>query len=568
MQAAIDERTLCVPCAFASDEAGAISILGAAFIVVFIALAAITVDAGYFIHQQYRLQSAADNAALAPSLAPDRAAEIVRASLDDNGFADALVNTAEEGTYLDDPSLAPGSRFSAGTPANAVHVATTYAAPTFFSRSLLGSSMNLHAEATAQNLPIAGFTALPDLFNLDANSVASNLSDVTGSAITLSNAELAGLGNTSVDLLDLAEQLGNVEGTPNATVQSIFSSAVGLADLAQALHDAISNEISGALTTDQLNALDALDRLASTAGNANPVNLGDLVDITVHDARTLASLASSGNGTGAELVRPIDALVAFAQAGSGDQKLSYSKTISVGGTGVTVEIISARPSIMGTPARSPMAAAGPVGTSVYEPTTRLRLTAGTAPITLPLLGTLSLNVPIIVELGYGQATLSSISCGSDIASTTDVGITAQSGLAKLYIGNVSNADFEDFSKPLNPSSASILNDPLLSIDGTSSAALATSQEILHFSRSDISAGTAKSVGSLDTSQAASDLAGGLKISGTIGSLAAPIVQPAIATLVQAVAGLLPSTLGLSGVGVGTMDVTATSVRCGVPVLVR
>src|SRR5262249_55633300 len=112
----------------------------------------------------------------------------------------------------------------------------------------------------------------------------------------------------------------------------------------------------------------------------------------------------------------------------------------------------------------------------------------------------------------------------------------------------------------------------------------SSPAILHFSRQDIDNKTVKSTGSVDLTQQANDLASGMSLSvtptttspnpliqaalNTISSFVQPAVQAALSAALPAIIAALPATTQPSGLELGTMDVTATSARCGVPVLVR
>jgi uncharacterized membrane protein len=181
-----------------------------------------------------------------------------------------------------------------------------------------------------------------------------------------------------------------------------------------------------------------------------------------------------------------------------------------------------------------------------------------------------------MESGYGRATLTGITCGADIPSTTDVAITAQSSPGKIYIGDVSDEDFRDFTTPMEPSPATIISAPLLQVQASSEADVPWSaDETLHFTWQDKENGTVRS-----TSPSA-DLAGltgvaenlSLQVSGglpipNLGPLVQGLLNPMIDDLLSELSSVLDDQLGPLGVRFGYMDVSVTDVRCGQSVLVQ
>jgi uncharacterized membrane protein len=196
-----------------------------------------------------------------------------------------------------------------------------------------------------------------------------------------------------------------------------------------------------------------------------------------------------------------------------------------------------------------------------------------------VVGQITLDIPFIVDIGYGQATLTSLTCGSDIATTTDMGIAAQSGAATVYIGSVSDPEFYDLSTPLSPPGlATIATVPsLVTIEASAQESLGTAQSVLHFSRTDMANGTSKSTSGVSLQNALTNLGSDAQVKVTsLSPLVDSLVQTAVTTAVttaitqvgQDVGGALPTYLQSLGVPLGTMDVTATSARCGIPALVN
>src|SRR6185436_19983148 len=128
--------------------------------------------------------------------------------------------------------------------------------------------------------------------------------------------------------------------------------------------------------------------------------------------------------------------------------VNLNETIPVPGLAtITVEAVLSK-ALVG-PGAPGIAMIGPTGSSATSSHGRVRLTiTALQPIQIdvgPIHLALTPTIPIIADLGYGTATISGISCGPDIVATTDVAVSAQSGAARLYIGNVNNAQFNDLT---------------------------------------------------------------------------------------------------------------------------
>jgi uncharacterized membrane protein len=204
-------------------------------------------------------------------------------------------------------------------------------------------------------------------------------------------------------------------------------------------------------------------------------------------------------------------------------------------------------------------------------------------INVPLLGTLtfSLTIPLIADVGYGNAAISSIGCGSDILATTDIAVQAQSGAVRLYIGDVNDAQLTDLTNPLIPTPTSIIDTALVSVTTESQSLIAQSGiQTVHFGYDDIDAGTVKTVdGSSGLSTVLTDLnssaqsnlqvtVSGLPgaIGATVSSLLQPLASAQMAAILSALQPELNSILASVGLRAGTIELRATGARCGIPAL--
>lgn len=252
--------------------------------------------------------------------------------------------------------------------------------------------------------------------------------------------------------------------------------------------------------------------------------------------------------------------------------VNLNETIPVPGLAtITVEAVMSK-ALVG-PGAPGIAMIGPSGSSATSSQGRVRLTiTALAPITV---GAISVTpiIPIIVDLGYGTATISGITCGTDIVATTDVAVSAQSGAAQLYIGNVNNAQFNDLTMPIVPVPAEVVSAPLVSATTDSQSTIAQSGiETVHFSRADIEQGTVKTVdGSKSLATALTDLNNSLAVTVSttlpgVGPLLSDLLTTQVAAILTALEPELQTILASLGLRAGTMELRATAARCGIPAL--
>ncbi len=220
---------------------------------------------------------------------------------------------------------------------------------------------------------------------------------------------------------------------------------------------------------------------------------------------------------------------------------------------------------------------GPEGSSAASSQARVRLNVQLLQpiqINLGLINlSLPLSIPIVVELGYGGAVITDIACGTDVRATTDITVAAQSGAARLFIGNVTDSELADMLTPLAPDPAQIISTPLVSVSGETEVNVGQSAATLHFDWNDIQAGTVKTIDSSPTVEDALTLADN-SFSLIVGN-APPLVNTLVNTLVRAQVSAvltalqpeLETILASLGLKLGTLDVRATAVRCGIPALV-
>jgi len=186
-------------------------------------------------------------------------------------------------------------------------------------------------------------------------------------------------------------------------------------------------------------------------------------------------------------------------------------------------------------------------------------------------------VPLYLELAAATARLTGIQCNPGDVSTSRVTLGVTPALVDAWIGQVSMAEFNNFSRAPNPPAATLLNVAgLAKVSGRAHVTMTNlSEATVSFSYPEIQRGDKKTtstqnfvatllgrlVGDLELRVEALGLGLGLPgldglVSGVIASAATPLDQ------------VLNGVLGTLGIGLGQADSWVTGVRCGGAVLVR
>lgn len=180
----------------------------------------------------------------------------------------------------------------------------------------------------------------------------------------------------------------------------------------------------------------------------------------------------------------------------------------------------------------------------------------------------TVEIPVIAELGSAAARISDIDCskGSDEAVT----LAVTTSPAMLAIGSVSDSDFRDMGRPLDPKKARLLKLPLASVDAEAELVLSDLEEKpVAFSRDDIAGGAVKTVSSTGlVAGAAKSLSDRMELTGSVlgiglnlGALKT-LVGQTVATAAPVLDGVLAQVTGVLGVHVGQADARVNALRCG------
>jgi uncharacterized membrane protein len=546
---------------FSRDERGVASLIGALMMVLGLAFAAITIDAGHLYLAKRRLQGAVDAAALAAAGDPADAAAIAARVLAANGYAQPA--TVVTGAYTPDPAIASSARFgtASGAQTNAVRVTQTITVTSFLASFLgAGGPSDIVATATASQIPLVSFAAGTGLADLDNGQLNAVLGGLLGTTLSLSLANYQALAATNVDALTFLDQLAAQAGVTAGTYGDLANTAVSMAQLTTAIRAALDIHPSGNNSA----ALDALNLIALQTPASVASQLVTLADTALWRSRRIGSIVQQNPGQ--VTFNVFDLVSAMARAYGPGHIVDLGAGL---GPGVTARLA------VGSPMAS-MALAR-VGDSVSTAQTRLALAVSMT--TTPLPGTtVGVDLPVYVEVASGTASVAAIPCRADGTMAT---LSAASQAASASFGSV--ADDADFlnsgaSPAVQPASGAItlkiLGIPLsVGVAGTFSLA-AGAPATRDFTQGDIDDGIVKS--SSGGGGLLSGLAGqiqfvaptglGTLVAGTLNSVL-DLLRPILVTALSTLDGQVDTLLRALGLRLGTIDTVVHGVRCGIPTLV-
>lgn len=416
--------------ALAADRRGAAAVTVALGGAVLCGMAAAAIDLGSVALTARHVQAAADLAALAAARDLPRREAAARATVLDNlGAGPAAEVRVLAGRYVADRALAPAERFSvvAAEP-NAARVTVTAPARLRFAHWIVGRetvAVTRTATAAATARPMAMFSIGSRLAALDGGVANALLSGLTGSTVSLTVMDYERLLGARVNLLDFTDALSS-------------ELALGVGDYDGLLDQSI--DAGRALTVLERvadGAEAALSRLAQAA-HGRSIRLGDLIGVEARAEQGLRVALDAEVGV-------MDLVSALLQTG-GERQVALDLGAQTGLAATRVFLaVGERPN------RSPWLTV----TADQEPIirtaqARLMIRATTAQT---LSGLARVELPILVELAASEARLKRIDCRPARAVTVDV----RPGVARLGVGAVDLARLNDFTRPLAPDRAELLN---------------------------------------------------------------------------------------------------------------
>ena len=219
------------------------------------------------------------------------------------------------------------------------------------------------------------------------------------------------------------------------------------------------------------------------------------------------------------------------------------------------------------PQKSASTAVGQPSARVRTAQTRLRLTAEVGGV--GALAGIKVRLPLYLDLAYGEARLASIDCAA--GGEPRAVVAARSGVAELWIGNVNDSAFTDFSGKPSVTLASLVSAPLVRIDGQAHVDVgSTSETMLEFDNADVANGTIKRTSTQNPAESlvTSLLADAdLKVRLLGLGIAAPgavtkALADTLAPVLKPIDALLTDLLATLGVHLGEADVRVHGIRCG------
>jgi len=385
------------------------------------------------------------------------------------------------------------------------------------------------------------------------------LGGLLGGGVSLSVMDYEALIRARVDLFDFAKHLATRLDLTAATYDDVLRAHATLGDVLSAIVDASRDNDARSGT-----ATAALGRLASVAASGLPVDLSKLVAFGPAGDRSV----SAPNPLGASL-SALDIVSAVAQIANGQRQIDVGLALNLPG----IAAVNLKLGIGERPVGSAMISVGRTGTSIHTAQTRLLLTAD-----LIGSGAASLvRLPVYLELAAATAKLTAVQCSPGDVSTSRVTLGVRPALVDAWVGQVSMAEFNNFSTAPNPPAATLLN--VVGLAKVTARAHVTMTNLaetpVSFSYAEIQRGDKKTTSTQNfVATLLGRLVGDLEL--RVEALGLGIGLPGLDGLVGGIVGnaltpldqLLNGVLGTLGIGLGQADSWVTGVRCGGAVLVR
>lgn len=540
--------------AFLRNTSGNMAVLFATAFSLSGVIGAIAVDAAALYHGRRMIQSAVDLAAISAAGNPSQAEAIAARVLDDAGFADQAGLIVTVGRFEADAALAPEDRFIPNAePVNAVKVHYERPGRLHFAASFTQSPL-ISASGLATVTPEVSFSLGSRLASLNGGIANALLGTLLGTSVNLTLADYNGLAAARVNALSFLDALALQMNVDAGSYDELLAADAHASDIAAAL----ATLVSGAERT-------ALNSLA-LAGPGSRVPLRKLFDLGRYGK---LALESTGSVITANL-SALEVLSAAAALADGDRQI----WLSLGGNLPGITALSVELAIGEPPQGGGWFAIGPVDTIIRTAQVRVRIDA-------QFLGGLVLQnavirLPLWLDAAHAEARVAGATCPTRDHPNGTAQIAVLPGALDLAIGQVTNAQMQDFGAALPVTPVRILDALLLRISAAAHVEVAqTTPILLDFSSGDIGAArlrtakTTTAVSSLGQSLLAGlslDIAVlglGLSPLNVIANALKTAISP-IAAPLNSIVDTLLTTLGL---GVGEADVRVYGVRCVSPVLV-
>jgi uncharacterized membrane protein len=533
---------------------GAIAVMAAMTFALIALVAMFAVDLGMVYLAKRHAQGAVDIAAELAAQDLPKAEEIVRTTLARNDIATIDGLRVTPGAYVRDSTITAGERFTAGAqPRNAVKVWLRTRAELGFARFLFpGGTMPLDVQSIGAARREAALSIGSRLLNVDGGILNAVLGAILGGNLSLDALDYRALADTRVDLFGFLDALATRAHVTAGTYDDLLDTAVAPGDLLAAAHDAVAADPDG-------RGAAALRTLADAAAGASATIQASRIIALDHDgARTVGA---SVGGLSAQ-VGALSLISAIISVVGPDHQLTLNTGIRLPGiAGVRIDIeVGERPQ------SSPWLRVGEEGAAVRTAQVRaaLRLRVGGS----GLLGAVSVDLPIVVEVAPAEARLAGVDCTNRAQPRVEVQATP--GIVNAWIGQTTPFSLDAFADPDAVQPARLFSALGVAVTGKAQAQMASmTGQPLTYTWDDIARHASQTVTTHDYSQSlTASLLDNLDIE--VGALGIPLVplggvagavlatlQPLTGTL----DGALNAILAIAGVNLGQADVWVDGARC-------
>lgn len=536
---------------FCRNRDGSIAIMTGFFFFVMMGLAAIAIDMASLYLERRTLQGVADIAAVAGASDIPRAEAAVAATLAANDM-DARY-TVVRGRYAADPQVDYTQRFTANaTPYNAVQVSLQKTGRLYFAKVFNAQTATLGVQSMAANAELAAFSVGTRLLALRDGVANQLLGKLLGTRVELSVMDYQGLASADVQVAQMIDAVATEINLKAGTFQDVLDASVTAGDIVAAMAKVAGENGDAAANL-------ALRRLLMGGGLGAKVPLSSLVDLGPFSTVAIGDPAPG-----------FDARV------SAMQILSSSAILANGKRQVQVDLGAEVPGLLGLkldlaigemPQHTAMIAIGPKATRVRTAQARLRLVASVGG--QGLLKNLSVNLPLVVDLAHAQAQLASMACSS--SGPSRVTVAARPGIAEAWIGEMRDADFDDFSRTPQLSRAKIIDASLIRVNGRAHVNVGNMSDTqVSFTGLDVERGTVKRVSTSSIAGSlVSSLVGDLDLEVQVLTLGLVLPGPLISavgdllgTIAEPLDAVVYGALSTLGLHLGEADIRVHGAHCG------
>ena len=537
---------------FTGDRRGVTSVYFAASAVAMLALTGLVIDTGNIFSARRHLQGTTDMAAIAAATNLPSATPAADANALINAYTAADISDIELGIYTPNPALPPSARFqpSSLATANAARVTMTHPQALFFGNvfALAGNAavaqntQSIMTQGIAVNQNIADFSVGTTVAAFNGGVVNGVLGAAVGGNVSLSAIDYQSLVNANVDLFGVAHALAVQEGQVGGTYAQAFAGTVPLETFLAALVNAAPGSAN------------AVQELASQASPNTTVDLSRLVGFGPFANVSLSDPKPNVTATASALSLVQGAL----QLGGSAHLINFTIGANVPGVlGATGMMSLGEP-----PVNSTVIAVGQTGSTVHTSQIRLYLNvsllgAGIAPV---------VQMPLYLEIGYGTASLASLSCQALDGTSTHATLNVTPGLVNGWIGSVTPAQMLNYTQEPTPGPALLVNLGVVTVTGAANATVGNlTPTPVNFSYTDIQN---KAVKTTDTTDYLGSLLTNLAThtTVTVNGIGLPGLPQAVTGVLQAgvspVDQLLGTVLQTMGVSVGAASSWIDGARCG------